>query len=48
LPSSVVSYIWSRFVVFQTCITEFDGTGPGGGSRYEPADIIVVELTEGS
>jgi nucleoid-associated protein YgaU len=46
LPSSVLPYVWDRFVVLQTCNRVFDGPGAGRGVRFVPADIIVVELTE--
>jgi len=48
LPSSVLPYVWDRFVVLQTCTTEFEDPVAGRGLRYVPADFIVVELTEGA
>jgi hypothetical protein len=47
-PVSVLPCVWDRFVVLQTCTTEYEDPVAGRGSRFVPADIIVVELVEGS
>jgi hypothetical protein len=47
-PASVLPYVWDRFVVLQTCTTEYEDPVAGRGSRFVPSDIIVVELADGS
>jgi hypothetical protein len=47
-PVSVLPCVWDRFVVLQTCTTEYEDPVAGRGSRFVPSDIIVVELADGS